>query len=114
MMYVTVGRIGSYMRSMHHFKLYRFGVKLYKIHVTRKGDTILRYDGHVPDTVTLDRFIRAKAVKRAEEYAEANGFIYRWPIRHNDPVPAFEALIYAGIDNTDNMQENTCSTNPTS
>jgi hypothetical protein len=102
MTFVTAGRIGSYMKAMGHFKLYRFGVKLYKIHVTRKGKAVMRYAGFVPGTVTLDRLIRPKAVKRAEQYATANGFIYRWRLRHNDPVPAFEALIYAADDNNNN------------
>ena len=112
MMYVTAGRVGNYTRRMHFFPLYRFGVKLYKIHVTRKGATILRYDGFVPGTVTLDRHLRRKALTRAQEYAKEHGFIYRFPIRHNDPVPALEALAYAATNN--NTQENACSTSPTS
>ena len=114
MTFVTVGRIGSYRRDMLHFHLVRIGVKLYKIHTTRKGKAVMRYIGFVPDTVTLDRFIREKAIKRGRAYASEHGFEYRSFIKHNTPVSAFEALIYAATDNTNNTQENTCSTSPTS
>lgn len=105
-MYVTVGRIGRYRRQHDHFSLYRFGVKLYKVHVTRKGVAVYRYAGFVVESVTLDRFIRCKAMKRAQDYAVEKGFSYRFPIKHNQPLPLLEALATAVFD-SDNDNNNT-------
>lgn len=68
------------------------GVKLYKVHITRKGEAVYRYVGFVPDTVTLDRWVRDKKRKLAEAYAAEKGFAYRTNIKHNQPLPIMEAL----------------------
>lgn len=91
-MYVTAGRVGSYSRKHQFFRLYRYGVKLYKAHITRKGTAVYRYVGFVPETVTLDRWVRDKKYKLAEAYATEKGLVYRINIRHNQPLPILEAL----------------------
>ena len=104
-MYVTVGRIGSITVRRNGFHLFRFGVKVYVPHVTKKGKAVLRYDGPVPGTVTMDRLIRPIAIARGKAYAEEHGFIFRHRIVHNEPVPALEALLYSAYDNTNTAQE---------
>jgi hypothetical protein len=93
MTYVTVGRIGSTLIRRNHFQLMRIGVKVYVPHVTKKGTTVLWYDGCVPGSVTMDRFIRPKAIARGVAYAKENGFIFRDRIVHNDPLTFLEALL---------------------
>jgi hypothetical protein len=92
MMYVTAGRIGSHYKRCRHFFVMRIGVKLYEMKVGRDGVTRLRYCGHVPETVTLDRYIRGKKVRLAKEHAAKIGGVYRDFIKHNQVVPAMEAL----------------------
>ena len=105
MTYVTVGRIGSMLVRHNHFQLYRIGVKVYVPHITKKGKAVLWYDGPVPGTVTMDRFIRPKAIARGVAYAEENGFIFRSHIVHNQPLTYLEALL-CETETPVNPQEN--------
>ena len=104
-MYVTVGRIGSFTKKIGRIHLFRIGVKVYVPHVTRKGKAVLWYDGPVPGTVTMDKFIRPKAIARGVAYAEENGFIFRTRIVHNQPLTYLEALL-SETETSVNPQEN--------
>ena len=92
-MYVTVGRIGSFTKKIGSIHLFRIGVKVYVPHITKKGKAVLWYDGPVPGTVTMDRFIRPIAIARGVAYADENGFIFRARIVHNEPLSYLESLL---------------------
>ena len=93
MTYVTVGRIGSMLVRLGTVQLIRIGVKVYVPHITKKGKAVLWYDGPVPGTVTMDRFIRPIAIARGVAYADENGFIFRARIVHNEPLSYLESLL---------------------
>ena len=105
-MYVTVGRIGSFTKKIGSIYLFRIGVKVYVPHITKKGKAVLWYDGPVPGTVTVDRFIRPIAIARGKAYAKENGFIFRNRIVHNEPLSYLEALLLDSEPSA-NTQENT-------
>ena len=58
---------------------------------------MLWYDGPVPGTVTVDRFIRPIAIARGVAYAEEHGFTFRTRIVHNEPLSYLEALL-SGVE----------------
>ena len=92
MMFFTAGRVGSTYKRHLHFFVMHIGVKMYEIKVGRDGIARFKYAGVVEGTVTLDRYIRRKKEKLAEECAAARGGTYVKVLRHNMQAPPLYAL----------------------
>lgn len=95
MTFVTAGRVGSEYKRCKYFMVMRIAVKLYEIKSGRDGISRFKYVGYVPETDTLDRYIRDKKTRLAKEYAEKNGAVFIAWLKHNDGVPPLYALAAA-------------------
>ena len=96
MTYYTAGRVGSVYRRHLHFFVMNIGVKTYEMKTGRDGITRFKYTGVVEGTMTLDRYIRPRKEKLAQQIAAERGGVYQRVIRHNEVVDAMEALVLTG------------------
>jgi len=96
MTYYTAGRVGSKYRQHRHFFVMHIGVKMYEMKTGRDGLTRFKYIGAVEGTVTLDRVIRPKKQKLAQQIAADRGGVYKRQLKHNMKVDPMEALVLAG------------------
>lgn len=95
MRFFTAGRVGSTYKRHLYFYVMHIGVKEYAVKVGRDGIARFKFVGAVEGTVTIDRYIRRKKEKLAEEHAAKNGGTYIKVLRHNMQAPPLYALAAA-------------------